>query len=482
MNMIRVRMAPSPTGEFHIGSARTTLFNYLFARKNKGVFVVRLEDTDRDRSEARFERDILENLEFLGWGGSNMEWYEGPVLDGKDKGEYGPYRQSQRGDIYKSYLEKLLATGTAFYCFTCKEELAKLKEPGKPFFSPYRDLPLKEAQARVDNGESAVIRFKVKPEMISFVDEVRGMIEFDNSLLGDIVIAKSLDEVLYNFAVVVDDELMKITHVIRGEDHINNTPKQIALINSLGFSLPTYAHIPLILNADKSKMSKRSKNGQSALVKDYWQEGYHPWAVVNFLALLGWHPEGDKEFFTRDELIDSFSLDRVSKSGAIFDTEKLKSMSAHYIRSDSNLLSVIDTLGVDFFKPEWREDVDKLNRGIEVAKQRASTFSELARNMEVFYSLPSYNKELLVWKKGSIEEAVTHLTYCLEKIEELSDFSIISLENSLMPYAEEKGRGDVLWPLRTALSGSDKSPGPFEIMAVIGKAESILRLKNAINL
>jgi len=319
---IRVRFAPSPTGPIHIGSIRTALFNWLFARKYGGTFVLRIEDTDKERSEKRYDDELLEGLSWMG-----LNWDEGPqtasdagqlALDGAahEKGEFGPYRQSERTAIYHKYLQQLIESGDAYYCYCSKEDIEAQRQmmlaQGLP---PKYSGHCRNLAAPPEGKSPEVIRFKTPEVKVEFKDLVRGKVVFDAALFGDFIIAKDLDSPLYNFAVVVDDALMEISHVIRAEDHLSNTPKQILMGRALGFDEPIFAHIPLILNADRSKMSKRFAD--TALL-NYRERGYVPEAMLNFLALLGWHPRGDKEVLSREELIAEFDIDRVQQSGAIF--------------------------------------------------------------------------------------------------------------------------------------------------------------------
>ena len=319
---IRVRMAPSPTGPLHIGTARTSLYNFLFARHVGGTFVLRIEDTDLERSTADFERDILDNLHWLG-----LTWDEGPQhAGGDDIGSFGPYRQSLRFDRYAREADRLLQSGAAYRCWCTPEELDAVRREQEarkeaPRYNG-RCLNLTDAdRAQFEaEGRRPVIRLRVPPETVRFDDLIRGPVEFDNSLLGDFVIVRSSGVPLYHFVVVVDDEQMEITHVIRGEDHISNTPKHIALIRALGYREPVFGHIPLILNPDRSKMSKRkSQTGMS----EYRSAGYLPEAMVNFLAFLGWSPGTEEEIFSLDELAARFEITEVHKAGAIFDRDRL---------------------------------------------------------------------------------------------------------------------------------------------------------------
>mgnify|MGYP001563603721 FL=1 len=322
MTGIRVRIAPSPTGPLHIGTARTALFNYLFSRRYGGQFIMRIEDTDLERSDAKYEEDILEGLSWLG-----IAWDE------------GPYRQSERIEIYRKYIEKLLAEDKAFYCFhsvrELEEEKQKLMEGKKPVLHlcEYRTMGAGGRTAPKDGKSDSIVRFKTPAgKKITWHDAIRGDLSFESDLVGDFSIAKRVDVPLYNFAVVVDDCTMEISHVIRGEDHISNTPKQLLLIEALGFPVPQYAHLPLILGSDRSKLSKR--HGATS-VAEYRAQGYLPEALFNFMALLGWNPGGTEEIFSKEELAKEFSLERVQKSGAVFDIKKLDWMNGEYIRKKS---------------------------------------------------------------------------------------------------------------------------------------------------
>lgn len=332
---LRVRMAPSPTGPLHIGTARTSLYNYLTARHRGGTFVLRIEDTDVTRSTTDFERDIIEGLHWLG-----ITWDEGPqVAGGEDIGRYAPYRQSQRLDRYAAEAERLLADGNAYRCYCTSDELEAVRRKQEANHEPprysgrCRNLGDAERNAFEAEGRQGAIRFIVPPETVSWDDLVRGEVEFDNALLGDFVIVRADGSPLYNFTVVVDDAEMQISEVIRGEDHISNTPKQIALYRALGYPLPRFGHIPLILNPDRTKMSKRKS--QTAM-DEYRRQGYLPEALVNFLAFLGWSPGTEEEIFSLDELAERFELGKVHKGGAIFDKDRLDYLNGVYIRSLSD--------------------------------------------------------------------------------------------------------------------------------------------------
>jgi glutamyl-tRNA synthetase len=473
---IRVRMAPSPTGPLHIGTARTTLFNWLFARHHGGVFVLRIEDTDKERSKKEFEDELIDGLHWLG-----IEW-----------DEFG--RQSDRTALYRKYLEQLLASGDAYYCYCTKEELEAQREvmlaSGLP--PKYNGHCRKYAGGEPPAGLSPqVIRFKVPEMKVEFKDLIRGKVVFDAALFGDQVIAKDLDSPLYNFAVVVDDFDMKISHVIRGEEHLGNTPKQILIQRALGLTEPIYAHIPLILNPDRSKMSKRF--GDSALT-EFRAKGYLPEAIVNFIALLGWHPRDDREVLSADDLIKEFELERVQKAGAIFNQEKLDWINREHMKKYSNaeLSKLVKPFVLkkhgDLFGISGKGDIDEafLERLVAVERTRANTLSDFAELGAFFFKLPDYEPSLLIWKESPMKEVAQILRELHEKLSELdeNDFTSEKLSPAVLSAIGEgpsaRNRGIVLWPLRVALSGERSSPDPIEIMDVLGKKESLARLDVAI--
>lgn len=476
---MRVRFAPSPTGPFHIGSARTVLFNWLFARQHGGAFVLRIEDTDVARSQKEFEENIFESIRWL-----DLSWDEGPDVGGS----YGPYRQSERLYVYEKYLTQLLQEKRAYYCFCTKEQLeadrqAMLAQGLVPKYSGRcRALSASESDARIKGGAQAVIRFRATEGALVVHDLIRGKIEFDASLIGDVIIAKNLREPLYNFTVVIDDALMQITHVIRGEEHLSNTPRQIILQRTLGFEEPKYAHLPLILTSDRRKLSKR--HAESAL-NEYRAQGYLPEALINFLALLGWHPDDKTEILTREELIEKFDLKRAQKAGAVFNEEKLNWLNAHYLRH-----MPLDTLQrrlANFIPASWMRDSDLLLRAIETERERMEKLSDFRKRARFFFELPSYDWTLLMWPREAHDDATREknranlilLEQTITNIKE-EDFTREHLEAALMPLTEVWGRGALLWPLRAALSGSEASPGPFDLLYALRKNETMQRLRLAI--
>ncbi len=468
---IRVRIAPSPTGYFHIGTARTALFNYLYAKKHGGDFIVRIEDTDKGRSEKRFEQDILESLTWMG-----IEYDEGP---GKES-NHGPYHQSLRSEHYSKGIDALLENNKGYYCFCTKEELeAQRSDSEAQGFPPKYSrrcsiLSKQEAQKNIDNGLPSVIRFRTPETRVSFHDLIKGPIEFDASLIGDFVIARSRTDVLYNFAVVIDDAEMEISHVLRGEDHVSNTPKQILLQHALGFFTPVYGHIPLILGPDRSKLSKR--HGAMAVL-DYKKMGYLPEALVNFIALLGWNPGTEKELFSLPELIDAFDVERVNISNAIYNIQKLDWFNAQYLRKLS--LSELTTLCIPYLQEAGiQPDISRTEKVIALEHERLKKLSDIVPLASFFFTLPEYDVALLAWKKSDLQSAQKYL----KKIRSLCDtipadaWDKHYIHTTLAELVEQSSTGDIYWPLRVALSGQEHSPGPEEIAEALGKEETLKRI------
>ena len=465
-SQVRVRIAPSPTGLFHIGSARTALFNYLFAKKNKGKFILRIEDTDKERSEEKYEKDIKQSMEWL-----NLKWDE-------------EYKQSERTEIYQKYIEKLLDSGDAFWCDHTKEELEKEKE---------EQIKKKEAPRHIcdrkGKAKSGIIRFRCPNEKIKFKDLIKGELEFDGSLLGDIGIAKDEKTPLYNLTAAIDDAEMKISHVIRGEDHISNTPKQLFILKALELEIPQYAHIPLTLGSDKAKLSKR--HGDTA-IKDYIEIGYLPEGLINFMVFLGWHPGNEREFFSLKELEQEFSMENMNKSNAIFNLEKLDWFNAHYIKEMD--LDKLTKLCLPYL--EKNIDFDYVKKIVALEQKRIKKLSEIGEITKFFFTDElEYDSDLLIWNpparfaarqageagKMSLKDVKSNLELLEKELEKIGDFSQKTLEDRLMPLTEKYGTGEFLWPLRVALTGQKASPGPFEIMEVLGKEKTLKRIKQAIN-
>jgi glutamyl-tRNA synthetase len=492
---VRVRMPPSPTGYMHVGTVRMAIFNYLFAKQREGVIVLRMEDTDRERSKKEFANDIIDGLKWLG-----LEWDE------------GPFYQTQRGGIYKRYLQKLVDEDKAYYCFCSQDELEAQKQyqmsrGEAPVYSgKCSQLTKKEAQDLVDQGKSCVIRFRAEHKKLKFNDLVRGDIEFDTALTGDFVIAKDFDNALYNFTVVVDDFEMGITHVIRGEDHISNTPKQILVQEAFGIPRPEYAHLPIVMGADRSKLSKR--HGAVAIT-EYRRQGYLKEALINFIAFLGWNPGTEKETYSMDELLRDFSLDKVQKGGAVFNPVRLDYLNGWYIRQKNS--EDLTELCLPYFveagfivteqageniKYKNRQtgeyvDFEFLKKVVSYQQPRLKKLSEISGMSGYFFVGDlNYEKDLLKWKESPSKEteaALDELLNLLSKIE-AGDWSRQNLEAAVLSRCAEfnlsrglpeKDRGYLLWPLRVSLCGQKMSIGPFEMADVLGKEKTLKRITAA---
>ncbi len=455
---IKTRIAPSPTGSLHIGTARSALFNEIFALQNKGKFVLRIEDTDRERSKKEFENDIVEGFKWL-----DINYHEF-------------YRQSERMEIYKKYLQKLLGEGKAFRCCHSIEELEKEKEEQLK----NKEAPRHECSHKFEIKERGIIRLKGSDKKIKFHDLIRGEIEVEGRILGDVALAKNEEEPLYNFAVVVDDYETEITHVIRGEDHISNTPKQILIHEALGLPKPFYGHLPLILGPDRSKISKR--HGATS-VNEYRKIGYLPAALTNFMAFLGWNPGDDREIMDKKEIVKSFSLEKVQKAGAVFNIEKLNWFNHEYIK-----MMPVEELSKElknYISDPWKEKADKNPRFwqklVELEKSRLAKLSEITESAEYFFEKPKLEKDALRWKEEGSENTIQYIDIIIKILFDLKpeNFTAEAVKKAVWSFAEEKGRGNVLWPFRMALTGLIKSPDPFSVSEILGKEETLKRLKSA---
>lgn len=434
-------MAPSPTGHLHIGTARAALYNFLFAKKHNGVFILRSEDTDSERSRKEFEEEIQDGLTWLG-----LTWD-------------AYYRQSERKELYGKYLQQLIDAGSAYIS---KEE--SKREPGT---------------------EIEVIRLKNPGTSITFEDEVRGEVTFDTTELGDFVIARSLDDALYHFTVVVDDHEMGVTHVIRGEDHISNTPRQILIQEAIGAMRPIYAHLPLLLAPDRSKLSKR--HGPVSL-DEYRKQGYLASALINYLALLGWNPGTDKELFTIDELINEFDFDGVQKGGAIFNIEKLHWFNKQHLSllSDDDYSAYVSAWILPHIENKPQYSPERLLKLLPTIKERISVGTEISEAAEVgeydfAFDAPTPPASMLKWKNdASVKDTLGRLQHVAEILSTIPDESSVEeIKSPLFTYAEEVGKGEVLWPLRIALTGKERSPDPFTIIHIIGTAEAYKRVRKS---
>lgn len=474
---VRTRLAPSPTGPLHLGNARTALFNWLFARSKSGKFILRIEDTDKERSKDEYLDDITDGLSWLG-----LDWDEGPERQDPS----GPYRQSQRLKIYESYVQKLLDHKLGYYCYCTPEELEQerkkqlaIKEAPK-YSGRCRHLTPEKIAKFEAEGKRRTIRFIVEPKIVKFKDLIKGPMEFDSALFGDFIIMKSDGWPVFLFAGVIDDFLMKISHVIRGEDHLSNTPRQILLADGLNFPRPEYGHLPLILNPDRSKLSKR-KNPIS-ISQDFRKAGYLPEAMINFMVLMGWSAEAGQEIWNLKDLITEFDLHNVEKSPAIFDQKKLDFFNGYYIRQKS--IGDLAKLAADFLGANSVfKDTDKFLTALSLVQERLKKLSEIPELIDFFYREPSNYREILVVEGSTPERTKLALGESWKYLKKETDFSRDSLEQLLRAVAKKLNlsSGEVLWPIRVALTGKKASPGTFEILAALGKEESIKRIKKAID-
>ncbi len=488
---VRVRFAPSPTGRMHIGNFRSALYNYLFARKHGGVFYVRIEDTDRARLVEKGIEGILGTLAHM-----NLSYDEGPFLneDGTidQRGSKGPYIQSERLEIYRTHLNQLLEHGEAYPCFCTSERLEELRATQEAAKLPTgydrhcRNLDRAEAERRIEAGERVVYRAKMPLEgETSFEDAVRGNVSFKNALLDDYVLLKSDGFPTYHLANVIDDHLMETSHVIRGEEWLPSTPKHVLLYKAFGWTPPQFAHMPLLLNPDRSKLSKRQGD---VAVEDYLDKGYLPEALINFVALLGWSPSDEKEIYTIEELTKAFELKDVNPAGAVFNHEKLDWLNGKYLRAMP--LERLAERARPFFEAAKISTEafshEELGRLLSLERERVKTLSELPEAVSFLLAdVPEYPPEHLCWKTQPVAEALERLEAVHGVLVELDepDFTVESLDTRIKALISTHGwgNGDTLWPLRVAMSGREKSPSPFEIMAVLGKMKVIRRLEAAID-
>lgn len=476
------RFPPSPTGFMHVGSLRTALYNYLYARKHGGKFIVRVEDTDRARLVEGSVESLIRTMDTVG-----LEYDEGPYLDGdtiKERGENGPYIQSERLSIYKECVQRLLDNKSAYYCFCSKEKLAELRELQQKAKLPTKydrtcfNLSEEDVSKKLKNGEDHVVRMIIPEGETSFTDEIRGEITIQNEQMDDQVILKADGFPTYHLAVVVDDNLMGVTHVIRGEEWISSVPKHVILYEKFGFDLPKFAHLPLILNSDKSKLSKRQGD---VSVEDFLEKGYLPEALVNFVSLLGFNPSGDCEIYDISELIDAFDLSSINKGGAVFDVEKLKWMNSQYIKQlDFEKLFKLT-------KPLVDSNIDDVffRKVLKVEQERLVLLNDISERVGDYEHLSDYDPQLIQWKKSDLADAMNQLmnikVFLLElDLEKFDTIELIEEEVKNYISSNSLSNGNVLWPLRTALSGKDKSPSPFELLWVLGKDESLKRISHAI--
>jgi glutamyl-tRNA synthetase len=473
----RLRFAPSPTGYLHVGGARTALFNWLYVRRHGGVFVLRIEDTDVERSSADMVTGILDSLRWLG-----LSWDEGPGVGGP----YGPYFQSERLASYREAADRLVSTGHAYYCFCRPEDLKARRDAAQEAGAAWmydracHRLAAEEIADRVKAGAPRAIRFLVPPGRTSFDDLVHGRIDFDHANLEDFVVLRSDGHPTYHLSVVVDDILMRITDVVRGDDHISNTPKQALLYQAMDATVPRFAHVPLILGPDKKRLSKR--HGATA-VGEYESQGYLPEAMVNFLALLGWSPGDDQEVFTRDELIARFSLEGISGGNAVFNPEKLDWFNQqHLMRLPAaeilnRLRQPLESAGLWTYasRPDNRVRVE---RAIDLVKPRARKLSDLVPQLRPFLNERVDRDPAAVAKHLTGPDLSSHLGAWRRRLEQVEPFEAAALESALRAVAEERGvkPGVLIHATRVAVTGQAVSPGLFEVVEVIGRDRVIARI------
>jgi len=477
-NQIRVRFAPSPTGLLHVGSFRTALFNWLFARKQGGKFILRIEDTDRLRSKEEYLQSQLADMRWMG-----LDWDEGPDVGGS----YGPYRQMERLDIYKKYTELLLEKGLAYYCYCTPDELkherTKIEEKGnEPGYSGRcRNIQAKEAEKLRIEGRKPCIRFKSPSQGEIVIDDaIKGRVSFKNSLLDDFVIMKSDWIPTYNYAVVIDDHLMKISHVIRGDEHMSNTPRQVLLYDAFGFQRPVFCHIPIILNEDKTKLSKRK--GAVHLL-DYRDRGYLKEAIFNFLALLGWAPKDDREIMSPQEILKAFSIDGIAKHPAVFNEEKLQWMNGQYIncRPVPDLIAELKPfIRKAGFNPDLKETA-WYEKAIFLYRERIKTLVEFVENLSYYFTDKVEYDEKGVkkhFKEPYLADALSELAEIFNKD---MLFTPESLEGSLRSYAEAKNyhAGKLIHAVRLACTGRTATPPLFDCLVLLGREKTMARLAEA---
>jgi glutamyl-tRNA synthetase len=477
---IRLRFAPSPTGYLHVGGLRTALYNYLFAKKNNGKFILRIEDTDRSRYVDGAVEKLIDSMNWVG-----LDYDEGPSKNEN----FGPYFQSERLDIYNKHVKELIDNKKAYYCFCTPERLTALREeqqkqklPQAKYDKHCLHLSEEEIADNLENNIPHVVRLNVEPnQIIKFEDHVRGIVEFNSDNIDDQILIKSDGYPTYHLANVVDDHLMQISHVIRGEEWLSSTPKHVLLYNFFKWELPEFAHLPLLLNADKSKLSKRQGD---VAVEDYKDKGYLKEALVNFVALLGWNFGDDQEYYLIDEMIEKFSLERVNKAGAVFNVEKLDWLNGLHIRNkDNDEIFPLFKNELDSSKYNSEDYSNKFLLGIiEAMKERITFVKDLVDNCNYFYERPSdYDPKII--KKRWKADSEKLLNDFVEELLKLDDESKAGFETSLKLVVEnnECGVGRLIHPVRLAVSGIGVGPGVYDLLVILGKDEVIERIKIALN-
>lgn len=476
---VRTRFAPSPTGYMHIGNLRTALYAYLIAKKNNGKFILRIEDTDQERLVEGSIEVIYKSLKL-----ASLQHDEGPDIGG----EYGPYIQSERKEIYLEYAKKLIDMGNAYYCFCDKERLTKLKDEQEASGAIYKydrfcmNLTQEEIAKRLEENQPFVIRQKMPDKgTTSFDDNVYGTITIENNQLDDQILIKSDGLPTYNFANVIDDHLMNITHVVRGNEYLSSTPKYNLLYNAFGWDIPTYVHLPLILRSTGRKLSKRAGDPS---FEDLISLGYLSDAIVNYVALLGWSPGTTQEIFSRDELINSFSIEGISKAPAIFDINKLCWMNGEYIRSLS--LEEFHKLAEPYYSGAITNENLDLKKISKVLQSRTELLSTIPKNIDFFDNLPGYDASIYIHKKMKTDKEISlkSLKAVLTVLKELNEWNDSVIHDALMDLINKMGikKSQLLWPVRIAITGKVITPGgAIEIADILGKEETIKRIKFGID-
>jgi glutamyl-tRNA synthetase len=485
--MIVTRFAPSPTGYLHIGGARTALFSWLLAKQQKGKFILRIEDTDQARSTDESTRKILQDMKWLG-----LDWQEGPEVGGPN----GPYFQSQRLEIYREWGKKLMAMGRAYKCFASSEEMAAERAKDKGFKYDRRGLKLTPEQiaAYEAEGRPCVIRFKMPDKDITVHDMILGDVTMKTAELEDFVILKSDGFPTYHFAVVLDDYYMQVTHILRGQEHLMNTPKHIALQEAMGFPHPAYAHLPVIFNMEGGKMSKRDK--EKALkagkippeidVFDFRVGGYMPEAILNFIALLGWSPGKDLEIMPMSQMIELFSVERIGKTNARFDREKLRSFNMEYIKNAprDRLREIVKQFLEVTDYPMKNADDAMLEKMLDLYQPRSRTLVEMTENSRFFFTDELKYDDKAVEKFLKKEPGEQVLVDLKEHFAALPAWEPVAIEKTIEEYCVEKqlGMGKVAQPIRVAVTGSSVSPSVHETLEVLGREKTLIRMQKAIDL
>lgn len=480
MSTVRTRIAPSPTGFFHIGNAKTAIYNWLWARKNGGTFLLRLEDTDVERSREEYADVIGEALTWLG-----ISWDEGPGFNGQpDKGAFGPYRQSQRTELYRTEAQRLLDQGRAYRCYCSKEELdeerAKAEAEKRPprYSGKCRNLTPEQIAAMGDAPYA--IRFRVEDGVTEIPDVVQGTVRIDNKEIDDFIIVRPSGDPVFHLAVVIDDGLMQITHVIRGDDHLTNATRHVMLFNALGYALPVFAHIPLVHDEQGRKYSKRL---HGANLLDWREDGYLPETLINYLALLGWTPSDGRELFSPPELIEAFTLDRIGQSASRFDLKKLQWLNGQHIRRltvedlRDRLIPVMEKNGL----ATSTKSIEWLTRMVAICQEKIGTLNEIVPYTDFFFQEPDAYEEKPVRKHWAAEGALARMASLTALLEGVEPWTVETLHAAYDTMAQSTGTGlgQLVHPTRLALTGKSVGPGLFELAELLGKETCVARMRRA---